>query len=146
MSGPLRNSATFKPCPIRGAGREGAAERPVATIDQVFALAEAIGIRWRLVVLLGAFASMRPEELAELRRAGIDLDADSVRVRWAPPELNTGRRVIGDPKSRADKQEIMSPASCSSMFVGTRSDSPSPDLTVSCSRGRKVPLCAAPTR
>ncbi|MEV7169992.1 site-specific integrase [Streptomyces sp. NPDC093224] len=97
------------PCSIRGAGREDADERPVATVDQVFALAEAIGIRWRLMVLLGAFASMRPEELAELRRADIDLDTGSVRVRRAAPELNTGRRVIGDPKSRAGKREIMLP-------------------------------------
>ncbi|MFE3553947.1 tyrosine-type recombinase/integrase [Streptomyces sp. NPDC059193] len=97
------------PCSIRGAGREDADERPVATVDQVFALAEAIGIRWRLMVLLGAFASMRPEELAELRRGDIDLDTGSVRVRRAAPELNTGRRVIGDPKSRAGKREIMLP-------------------------------------
>ncbi|MFB6565361.1 hypothetical protein ACFCYH_41860 [Streptomyces sp. NPDC056400] len=72
-------------------------------------LAEAIGIRWRLMVLLGAFAFMRPEELAELRRADIDLDTGSVRVRRAAPKLNTGRRVIGDPKSRAGKREIMLP-------------------------------------
>ncbi|MET3987100.1 tyrosine-type recombinase/integrase [Streptomyces sp. PvR034] len=97
------------PCSIRGAGREDADEWPVATIDQVFALAEAIGIRWRLMVLLGAFASMRPEELAELRRGDIDLDTGSVRVRRAAPELNTGRRGIGDPKSRAGKREIMLP-------------------------------------
>ncbi|KOG36606.1 MULTISPECIES: tyrosine-type recombinase/integrase [Streptomyces] len=97
------------PCSIRGAGREDADERPVATVEEVFALAEAIGIRWRLMVLLGAFASMRPEELAELRRADIDLDTGSVRVRRAAPELNTGRRVIGDPKSRAGKREIMLP-------------------------------------
>ncbi|WP_338677711.1 site-specific integrase [Streptomyces sp. SCSIO 30461] len=97
------------PCSIRGAGREDADERPVATVEQVFALAEAIGIRWRLMVLLGAFASMRPEELAELRQADIDLDTGSVRVRRAAPELNTGRRVIGDLKSRAGKREIMLP-------------------------------------
>ncbi|MFB7553263.1 tyrosine-type recombinase/integrase [Streptomyces sp. NPDC056154] len=97
------------PCFIRGAGREDADERPVATVEQVFALAEAIGIRWRLMVLLGAFASMRPEELAELRRTDVDLDTGSVRVRRAAPELNTGRRVIGDPKSRAGKREIMLP-------------------------------------
>lgn len=97
------------PCSIRGAGREDADERPVATVEQVFALAEAIGIRWRLMVLLGAFASMRPEELAELRRSDIDLDTGAVKVRRAAPELNTGERVIGDPKSRAGKRTIMLP-------------------------------------
>lgn len=98
------------PCRIRGASREEADERPVASVAQVFDLAEAIGLRWRLMVLLGAFASMRPEELAELRRGDVDLDAGSVRVRRAAPELNTGRRVIGDPKSRAGKREIVLPA------------------------------------
>ncbi|MFI9580457.1 tyrosine-type recombinase/integrase [Streptomyces sp. NPDC052236] len=98
------------PCRIRGAGREEADERPVATVGQVFALADVIGLRWRLMVLLGAFASMRPEELAELRRGDVDLDAGSVWVRRAAPELNTGRRVVGDPKSRAGRREIVLPA------------------------------------
>ncbi|WP_405753249.1 tyrosine-type recombinase/integrase [Streptomyces sp. NBC_01411] len=61
------------------------------------------------MVLLGAFASMRPEELAELRCSDIDLDAGVVWVRRAAPELNTGRRVIGDPKSRAGKRKIVLP-------------------------------------
>lgn len=43
----------------RGAGRGGADERPVATVEEVFAFPGVIGIRWRLMVLLGAFASMR---------------------------------------------------------------------------------------
>lgn len=98
------------PCRIRGAGREEADERPVATVAQVFALADVIGLGWRLMVLLGAFASMRPEELAELRRGDVDLDGGSVWVHRAEPELNTGRCVVGDPKSRAGKREIVLPA------------------------------------
>ncbi|MEV5277509.1 site-specific integrase [Streptomyces sp. NPDC052811] len=97
------------PCKIRGAGKEEADERPVAAVEQVFAVAEAIGIRWRLMVLLGAFASMRPEELAELRRKDIAPDGSALYVRRAAPELNVGRRVIGDPKSRAGKREIVLP-------------------------------------
>lgn len=97
------------PCRIRGAGQEHADERPVAEVDQVFDLAEAMGPRWRLMVLLGAFASMRPEELAELRRKDIDLAAGSVLVRRAAPELTTGKRATGDPKSRAGKREIVLP-------------------------------------
>ncbi|GGU32182.1 tyrosine-type recombinase/integrase [Streptomyces violascens] len=97
------------PCRIRGAGKEEADERPVASVEQVFAVAEAIGIRWRLMVLLGAFASMRPEELAELRRKDIASDGSAIRIRRAAPELNVGRRVIGDPKSRAGKREIAIP-------------------------------------
>ncbi|MGW9078319.1 tyrosine-type recombinase/integrase [Streptomyces kronopolitis] len=97
------------PCRIRGAGREEADERPVATVGEVFDLADVIGLRWRLMILLGAFASMRPEELAELRRKDVDLDGGSVWVKRAAPELTTGKRVVGNPKSRAGKREIVLP-------------------------------------
>ncbi|MFJ3667761.1 tyrosine-type recombinase/integrase [Streptomyces sp. NPDC090106] len=97
------------PCRIKGAGKEEADERPTATIEQVFDLADAMGPRWRLIVLLGAFASLRPEELAELRRHSVDLDECSLRVTHASPELTNGRRVTGGPKSRAGKRTIYLP-------------------------------------
>ncbi|MFF0091521.1 tyrosine-type recombinase/integrase [Streptomyces canus] len=97
------------PCRIKGAGKEEADERPTATIEQVFALADAMGPRWRLMVLLGAFASLRPEELAELRRNSVDLDECSLRVSQASPELTNGRRVTGDPKTRAGKRTVYLP-------------------------------------
>ncbi|MGG7572904.1 tyrosine-type recombinase/integrase [Streptomyces sirii] len=97
------------PCRIKAAGKEEADERPIATVEQVFDLADAIGLRWRLMILLGAFASMRPEELAELRRKDVDLDEGAIWVKRAAPELTTGRRVLGDPKSRAGKREIVLP-------------------------------------
>lgn len=61
------------------------------------------------MILLGAFASMRPEELAELRRKVVDLDGGSICVKRAAPELTAGKRVLGDPKSRAGKREIVLP-------------------------------------
>ncbi|MFK0288883.1 tyrosine-type recombinase/integrase [Streptomyces sp. NPDC090442] len=97
------------PCRIKGAGKEEADERPIATVEQVFALADTIGLRWRLMVLLGAFASMRPEELAELRRKDVDLDEGTIWVKRAAPELTTGKRALGDPKSRAGTREIVLP-------------------------------------
>ncbi|MCL6668796.1 tyrosine-type recombinase/integrase [Streptomyces panaciradicis] len=97
------------PCRIKGAGKEQADERPTATIAQVFDLADAMGPRWRLMVLLGAFASLRPEELAELRRHSVDLDECSLRITQASPELTNGRRVTGDPKSRAGKRTVYLP-------------------------------------
>ncbi|MFI1419305.1 tyrosine-type recombinase/integrase [Streptomyces sp. NPDC020731] len=97
------------PCRIKGAGTEHADERPVATIEQVFALADAMGPRWRLMVLLGAFASLRPEELAELRRHSVDLEECSLRITHASPELTNGRRVTGPPKSRAGRRTVHLP-------------------------------------
>ncbi|MFI1481914.1 tyrosine-type recombinase/integrase [Streptomyces sp. NPDC020747] len=97
------------PCRIKGAGKEEADERPTATIEQVFDLADGMGPRWRLMVLLGAFASLRPEELAELRRHSVDIDECSLRVTQASPELTNGRRVTGDPKTRAGKRTVYLP-------------------------------------
>jgi integrase len=67
------------PCRIKGAGQEKSPERPTLTIPQVFALAEAIGQRYRALVLLAMFSSLRWGELAGLRRCDIDLDADRAR-------------------------------------------------------------------
>lgn len=97
------------PCRIRGAGKESAAEREIATVEQVDALAEAVGVRWRLMVYLGAYGPMRPEEQAELRRKDVDLDAMTIRVRKAAPELNTGKRAEGNTKSEAGKRYIVLP-------------------------------------
>ena len=101
---------THNPCRIRGAGSEHPAERGVATIEQVFALADDVGEWWRLLVLLGAFATLRPEELAALRRENINLDKLLIRIRSASPELPNGRRVTGRPKSRAGTRTIHLPA------------------------------------
>ncbi len=49
------------PCRIKGAGKEKAAERRIATVGQADALAEAVGMRWRPMTYLGAYGPMRPE-------------------------------------------------------------------------------------
>ncbi|TFE38266.1 site-specific integrase [Streptomyces sp. ICN441] len=98
------------PCRIRGAGKEAAAERPVATVDQVDALADALGPRWRLMVYLGAYGPLRPEEQAELRRKDVDLDGLTIRVRQAAPELTTGKRAEGPTKSDAGRRLVVLPA------------------------------------
>ncbi|MFH9496235.1 tyrosine-type recombinase/integrase [Streptomyces globisporus] len=98
------------PCRIRGAGKESSAERQIATVAQVDALADALGPRWRLMVYLGAYGPMRPEEQAELRRKDVDLDEMTIRVRMAAPELTTGRRAPGDTKSEAGKRVVVLPA------------------------------------
>ncbi|MBO8194351.1 tyrosine-type recombinase/integrase family protein [Streptomyces oryzae] len=98
------------PCRIRGAGKETADERPVATVDQVDALADALGPRWRLMVYIQAYGPARPEEQAALRRPDVDLVRVGVWIRTAEPELCTGRRAPGDTKSAAGKRFIALPA------------------------------------
>ncbi|MFD0529583.1 tyrosine-type recombinase/integrase [Kitasatospora arboriphila] len=58
------------PCRIKGADTYDVPERPVLTVPEVFAVADAIGPRWRALVLVTAFATLRFGELAALRRQG----------------------------------------------------------------------------
>lgn len=94
------------PCRIKGGGKEEAAERPHATVEQVLQLAELMGPRWQLMVFIAAFMALRPEEQAELRRRDVDLERRVVWVRRAAPELSTGERAVGDPKSEAGKRAV----------------------------------------
>jgi integrase len=89
------------PCRIKGAGQEKSPERASLTVPQVYALAEAIDQRYRALVLLGTFGSLRWGELAALRRADIDLATCMVRVERQLTETLTGAASFGPPKSDA---------------------------------------------
>jgi hypothetical protein len=47
------------PCRVKGAGTEKSAERPVLTVAQVYALADATGSRYRALVLLACLCGLR---------------------------------------------------------------------------------------
>ena len=98
------------PCHIRGAGAERPAERPVLNIRQVLDLAGRMpDARFRLMVLLGAFTSLRWGELAALRRCGVDPEAGTVSVRRQHVELDTGRLIVTPPKSAAGVRTVVIP-------------------------------------
>lgn len=94
------------PCRIRGAATATADERPIATLDQVFAIAAAIQPRYRLLVLLATFAQLRFGELVGLRRRSIDLAAMELFVRKATAEMEDGTQTDDDPKSEAGRRPI----------------------------------------
>ena len=66
--------------------------------------------RFRALVLLAAFASLRWGEVTALRRCDLDLDAGTVRVRVAFVERSTGEILLGPPKSRASRRVVGVPA------------------------------------
>lgn len=98
------------PCRIKGAGQAKTEERPTVTLDQVFAIAGAIQPRYRLMVLLAAFAQLRFGELIALRRRSINLETMELRVRQATAEMEDGSQVDDDPKSEAGKRPISLPS------------------------------------
>jgi integrase len=94
------------PCRVKGAGSEDSPERPVLSVSQVYALADAVGLRYRTLILLAAFSSLRWGELVALRPEDIDLDACTVRV---TRQLNKpgAEPVFGPPKSRAGRRVVV---------------------------------------
>ena len=94
---------------MKGAGAEHAAERPVALPDQVADLAAAIHPKFRAMVLLAAYCSLRFGELAGLRRSRLDLLHRTVTVDEAAVELSGGRVLFGPPKTAASRRVVSVP-------------------------------------
>jgi len=97
------------PCRIKGGGHEKSPERPVLSMRDIGALADAIDQRYHALVLLAIFGSLRWGELAALRRKDIDLEARTVRVTRQVTTLSSGRQVLGAPKSAAGNRVVAVP-------------------------------------
>jgi N-acetylglutamate synthase-like GNAT family acetyltransferase len=95
-------SVRRNPCRTKGGGAETSAERTVLTVPQVFALSEAIEPRYRALVLMATFTSLRWGELCALRPSDIDLEARIVRVERSLTELENGRLAFGPPNTERD--------------------------------------------
>lgn len=85
--------------------------------------------RFRALVLLAAFASLRWGEVTALCRADLDLKARTVRVRAAYSERSTGELVLGLPKSKAGRRVVGIPEAIVPalrehlrVFVGSKPD------------------------
>lgn len=98
------------PCRIEGAGKEESAERQTVPLPVVFAIADAVPVRYRVLVLLATFADLRWGELAGLRRENIDLDACEVRIVETVAEPDKGGLLPETPKSQAGRRTVTFPA------------------------------------
>ncbi|MEU0572451.1 tyrosine-type recombinase/integrase [Nonomuraea sp. NPDC005983] len=98
------------PCQIKGASVADTPERPVVPLAKVLEVADAVPERFRALVLLGTFTSLRWGELAGLRRTNLDLEAGVVRVVGTLVELNGGKLFDDTPKSRAGRRVVAIPS------------------------------------
>jgi integrase len=115
------------PCRVRGADRENPAERPVLTVGQVFDLAERIPARFRCMVLLAAFASLRFGEVIALRRRDVAPDGSWVRVARAMVEVPGKGLIVGPPKSRAGVRTVTVPSAVRPDLIGHLADGVKPE-------------------
>jgi integrase len=75
------------------------------TAAEVRRLAEAIGARYRALVLLGAYGGLRIGEMAGLRRKRLDLEAGVVQVAEVVTEMH-GHLYVGPPKTAASRRRV----------------------------------------
>lgn len=97
------------PVRIKGAGtKKRERELRVLTVAELNALVAAIPARYKALVLLGAWCSLRFGELAALRRSDLDLKAGVVHVRHSVVTLK-GQKFLGPPKSDAGRRPVSIP-------------------------------------
>jgi integrase len=100
---------TANPCRVRGAGSaQRARQIRAASLAELETIAASVPPRYRLMILLAAWCALRFGELAELRRADVDLRAGVVHVRRGVIRTPDGRAVKG-PKSEAGKRDVHIP-------------------------------------
>ena len=97
------------PCKIDGAGVERTAERPVATVAQVWDLAKKVPDRYRCLILLAGFVGLRRGELLGLERRHVDLPHRTLRIEQQQMEFADGRLVLRPPKTTAGIRTIALP-------------------------------------
>jgi integrase len=101
----------LNPCVVKGAATEASPERPTASIEQIFAIADAIEPEYRALVLVGAFASLRFGEAVGLRRRSVDLLYKTIVITDQAVELADGSTVFGPPKTAAGRRKVAIPDS-----------------------------------
>ena len=98
------------PCRIKGASVEKSPERPLLTVGQVYALADAVDPRYRALILLACFCGLRWGELAGLQRADIDRDHRTIRIARQLCEVPGRPPFLAPPKSDAGKRTVSMPS------------------------------------
>lgn len=91
----------LNPCVVRGAAKEESPERPVADVKTITAIADAIAPHYRVLVMVGADASLRFGEATALRRRSVNLLHKTITVVDQALEVAPGSFEFGPPKTDA---------------------------------------------
>ena len=98
------------PCRIKGGGKHKATERPIMTVSEVEALADAVPKRYRALVLVLGWTGLRVGEAAALARTDFDLEGERPIVRVSRRAYIVNKVVDYDtPKSAAGVRSVALP-------------------------------------
>ena len=99
------------PCRVKGAGVERSPERPIASVGEVQALAQAMPPHLRIVVPLATWCQMRRGELLGLQRQDVDVANSTIHVRRSRTFALDGSVVEKAPKTAAGVRHLVVPLS-----------------------------------
>jgi len=97
------------PCKINGAGIEHAAERPIATVAEIEALAQAVPSRLRLLIELASWCQLRRGELLGLRRSDVNMLHATIRIERSRTFRRDGSSVTKSPKTSSGRRTLSIP-------------------------------------
>jgi integrase len=97
------------PCQVRGAGSAASPERPVASIADVQAAADAMPQRLRLAALLAAWCQLRRGEVLGLQRGDVDMLHSTLSIGRTRTVTTDGTAIIGPPKTAAGRRTLSVP-------------------------------------
>jgi integrase len=99
------------PCKVSGAGVEHAAERPMATVAEVHALATTMPDYLKIVVLLATWCQLRRGEILGLRRGDVDVMHHTIRIDQSRTFTRDGNSLVKSPKTAAGRRSLSVPES-----------------------------------
>jgi integrase len=105
------------PCQLSGGGKENAAERPVASIAEVDAIAGAMPAHLQLAVHLAAWCQMRRGEILGLRRGDVDPMHGTLTIEATRVKMMSGEMITKSPKSDAGLRTLAVPPHVIALIV-----------------------------
>ncbi len=114
------------PCTVRGGGNAKTQKRPhAASTAELSALRAGLPARYRAMLDLGAWGSLRFGEVAALRRSDLDLEASTVRVQRGVSRTRAGL-AAGPPKTDAGDRVVPLPTALVGVLRGHLADHVAP--------------------
>jgi len=98
------------PCKVVGAATERAAERPVATVAEIEALAKTVPGRLRLLVELATWCQLRRGELLGLQRNDVDMLDATIRIERSRTFKRDGSSLTKSPKTKSGMRTLSIPS------------------------------------
>lgn len=97
------------PCRIKTGGREPESDRPIISVVEVAALAEAMPANLQLAVLLACWTSLRRGEILGLRRRDVDAGGGTLTIRQTKTVTVNNNIVVTEPRSPAGQRTLHIP-------------------------------------